>query len=86
MLLSLLISLVHSTTVTISLGAHERSCYYANSKVIGEKVAFYFAVQSGGNFDVDYDILDPNNQVVIHGNAESGVNSANLSETMRSPH
>ena len=34
-------------------------------QVIGEKIGFYFAVQSGGNFDIDYDVTDPNIKVNI---------------------
>ncbi|KAI8908578.1 emp24/gp25L/p24 family/GOLD-domain-containing protein [Gorgonomyces haynaldii] len=66
----LILPFVQATTLTFKLGAHERGCYYANTKEIGEKVAFYFAVQSGGNFDVDYDVMDPHNTVLLHGNAE----------------
>lgn len=28
---------------------------------------FYFAVQSGGSFDIDFDIKDPNNKVILEG-------------------
>jgi hypothetical protein len=43
-LLANLFSLSQSTTVSFLLDAHARNCLYAQSKVIGEKVAFYFAV------------------------------------------
>ena len=41
--------------------------------MVGEKLGFYFAVQSGGNFDVDYDITDPNVRILISGQAERQV-------------
>ena len=31
---------------------------------------FYFAVQSGGSFDVDFDIKDPNDKVILDGQRE----------------
>jgi hypothetical protein len=31
---------------------------------------FYFAVQSGGSFDVDYVIMDPDDKVLLEGNNE----------------
>jgi hypothetical protein len=37
---------------------------------IGEKVGFYFSVQSGGSFDIDYTVQDPNEKVILEGQAE----------------
>lgn len=31
---------------------------------------FYFAVQSGGSFDVDFEIKDPNDKVILDGQRE----------------
>ena len=31
---------------------------------------FYFAVQSGGSFDVDFEIKDPNDRVILDGQRE----------------
>lgn len=28
---------------------------------------FYFAVQSGGNFEVDYTVMDPDDKVLLEG-------------------
>ncbi|KAJ3371495.1 hypothetical protein HDU91_005137 [Kappamyces sp. JEL0680] len=39
-------------------------------QVVGEKIGFYFAVQNGGNFDVDFDVTDPNVKVILSGQAE----------------
>ena len=36
----------------------------------GAKVAFYFAVQSGGAFDVDYSVVGPNERKIMEGTKE----------------
>jgi hypothetical protein len=33
-------------------------------------IGFYFAVQSGGTFDVDYVVMDPDDKVLFEGTAE----------------
>lgn len=63
---------IAATTVTFKLGSHERVCFYSETKAANEKIAFYFSVQSGGNFDVDYDVLDPNSVPMLTGNHETG--------------
>jgi protein ERP2 len=37
---------------------------------IGEKVGFYFSVQSGGSFDIDYMVQDPYEKVILEGQGE----------------
>ncbi|TYJ54605.1 hypothetical protein B9479_004735 [Cryptococcus floricola] len=64
---------VSATALTAMLGANERSCYYADVDGLGEKVGkscFYFAVQSGGNFEIDYIVMDPDDKVILEGVAE----------------
>ncbi|WWC95791.1 hypothetical protein V866_002657 [Kwoniella sp. B9012] len=61
---------VSATALTAMLGANERSCYYADVDGVGEKVGFYFAVQSGGNFEIDYVVMDPDDKVILEGVAE----------------
>jgi len=58
------------TSLTYNVAAHERACFYAWADKPGEKVAFYFAVQSGGSFDIDYVVTDPRNKVVLNGERE----------------
>ncbi|KAI9431539.1 emp24/gp25L/p24 family/GOLD-domain-containing protein [Russula earlei] len=43
---------VYSTALTTLLTPNERLCFYADVDKAGEKIGFYFAVQSGGSFDV----------------------------------
>jgi hypothetical protein len=45
----------------------DNPCYLSG---IGEKVGFYFSVQSGGSFDIDYTVQDPNEKVILEGQAE----------------
>ncbi|TPX31655.1 hypothetical protein SmJEL517_g05078 [Synchytrium microbalum] len=68
--ISLYVSRTTATTLTYRMQPHERACFYGAAKAIGEKIAFYFAVQSGGSFDIDYEILDPQNLPVLNGDRE----------------
>lgn len=63
-------SLVSATALTYKLDAHERACFFTNVAQKGLKVAFYFAVQSGGSFDVDYSVTGPNERAVLDGTKE----------------
>jgi hypothetical protein len=78
MLLKLLalVTLALQTTVTYRMAPHDRACFYTEAKKAGEKIGFYFAVswfdkvQEGGNFDVDYEVLDPHLLLLFSGTAE----------------
>lgn len=43
-LIACLVSNVAATALTYNLAAHERACFFAETKKDNEKVAFYFAV------------------------------------------
>lgn len=43
-LLACAVTNVAATALTYQLAAHERACFYTETKKDGEKVAFYFAV------------------------------------------
>ncbi len=62
--LALLISKVLATALTFVLEPQDKSCYYGDVRHLDTKIGFYFAVQSGGSFDVDYSIKGPNGQVI----------------------
>ena len=68
--LSLVPTPVSSAALTTLVEPHERSCFYAWVDAAGEKVGFYFAVQSGGHFDIDYTVHDPDNKLIIGGHKE----------------
>ncbi|KAH7135459.1 endosomal cargo receptor [Dendryphion nanum] len=61
---------VQATALTYRLEAHEKACFFAHTEHKGTKVAFYFAVQSGGSFDVDYSVVGPNEKVILDGTKE----------------
>ena len=50
-LLGHLTTLTSATALTYKLFPNEKECFYTHVAKEGAKVAFYFAVQSGGSFD-----------------------------------
>jgi hypothetical protein len=64
------VSTAYSTALTTLLSPNERLCFYADVDKAGEKIGFYFAVQSGGSFDIDYEVKDPNDKVLLDGQRE----------------
>ncbi|KAF5350935.1 hypothetical protein D9758_010479 [Tetrapyrgos nigripes] len=62
--------LVRGSALTTAISANERLCFYADVDKAGEKIGFYFAVQSGGSFDIDFDIKDPNDKILLDGQRE----------------
>ncbi|CAK7265272.1 hypothetical protein SEPCBS119000_001426 [Sporothrix epigloea] len=58
---------VSATALTYKLAAGEKACFYAQAPLTGKKIAFYFAVQSGGSFDVNYEVADPNGKILLDG-------------------
>ncbi|KAJ6617895.1 emp24/gp25L/p24 family/GOLD-domain-containing protein [Mycena sp. CBHHK59/15] len=56
-----------ASALTTAIAANERLCFYADVDKAGEKMGFYFAVQSGGSFDIDFDVKDPNDRVILDG-------------------
>ncbi|KAK6581757.1 hypothetical protein PZA11_005454 [Diplocarpon coronariae] len=69
-LLACLSPLVSATALTYRVGANEKACFFSNVEQKGAKLAFYFAVQSGGSFDVDYQVLGPFHNVIMEGEKE----------------
>ncbi|PFH46542.1 hypothetical protein AMATHDRAFT_154570 [Amanita thiersii Skay4041] len=65
-----LLLLVHGTALTTPISPNERICFYADVDKPKEKIGFYFAVQSGGSFDIDFEIRDPNDRVILDGQRE----------------
>ncbi|KAH9882598.1 hypothetical protein J1614_000834 [Plenodomus biglobosus] len=72
-----LVTTAYATALTYRLEAHEKACFFAHVENKGAKVAFYFAVQSGGSFDVDYSVVGPistnglaNERVILDGSRE----------------
>jgi len=61
---------VKASALTTAIAPNERVCFYADVDKVGEKIGFYYAVQSGGSFDIDFDIKDPNQKVILDGERE----------------
>ncbi|TFY57459.1 hypothetical protein EVG20_g8538 [Dentipellis fragilis] len=61
---------VKGVALTSAISPNERLCFYADVDKAGEKIGFYFAVQSGGSFDIDYEVKDPNEKVLLDGQRE----------------
>ncbi|KAK1760884.1 emp24/gp25L/p24 family/GOLD-domain-containing protein [Echria macrotheca] len=69
-LLAVLAAHVSATALTYKMQPHEKACFYTATKTRGEKVAFYFAVQAGGAFDIDYEVTGPNGKYIMDGQKE----------------
>ncbi|EJD50525.1 hypothetical protein AURDEDRAFT_143415 [Auricularia subglabra TFB-10046 SS5] len=65
-----LIARCRASALTAPLPANARQCYYADVDKVGEKIGFYYAVQSGGSFDIDFQVKDPNGKVMLEGQRE----------------
>ncbi|ODQ79937.1 hypothetical protein BABINDRAFT_161602 [Babjeviella inositovora NRRL Y-12698] len=59
------LTLVNASALTFVLGAHDRACYYIQTTKPNTNIAYYFAVQSGGDFDVDYTVRSPKNVFIV---------------------
>ncbi|KAJ1799386.1 hypothetical protein LPJ59_001863 [Coemansia sp. RSA 2399] len=69
-LLLALLAMVNAVTLRKWIASHEKSCYFAWADSPGKKIAFFFAVHQGGNFDIDYEVEGPNNRQLFKGDAE----------------
>ncbi|KAI1138712.1 emp24/gp25L/p24 family/GOLD-domain-containing protein [Hypoxylon sp. FL0543] len=69
-LLAYFVSLVSATALTFKIFANEKACFFAAPEKKGAKIAFYFAVQSGGSFDINYEVTGPGGKVILDGEKE----------------
>ncbi|KAI9275822.1 emp24/gp25L/p24 family/GOLD-domain-containing protein [Phascolomyces articulosus] len=60
-------SSTNATALTYNVAANEKACFYLWADTPGKKVGFYFAVQSGGSFDIDFVVQDPRDKIVVDG-------------------
>ncbi|KAG8814162.1 hypothetical protein FRC17_001270 [Serendipita sp. 399] len=61
---------VLGSALTTAIPANTRMCFYAEVDKPKEKIGFYFAVQSGGSFDIDFDVKDPRDIIILDGKQE----------------
>ncbi|KAF8621708.1 hypothetical protein AX15_007569 [Amanita polypyramis BW_CC] len=57
---------VHGSALTTLITPNERQCFYADVDKAREKIG----VQSGGSFDIDFEVRDPNEKVLLDGQRE----------------
>ncbi|KAI9473990.1 MAG: emp24/gp25L/p24 family/GOLD-domain-containing protein [Benjaminiella poitrasii] len=60
----------NATALTYELAANEEACFYIWADKPGKKVGFYFAVQQGGAFDIDYEVKGPQEDSILKGEKE----------------
>ncbi|GEQ72975.1 hypothetical protein JCM33374_g6664 [Metschnikowia sp. JCM 33374] len=60
-----LIQTIVASALTFSLPAKEKSCFYIFTENPNTQVSYYFAVQQGGSFDVDYAVKDPMGNILV---------------------
>ncbi|KAJ5182978.1 hypothetical protein N7492_000594 [Penicillium capsulatum] len=68
--LASLVSSATATALTYRLDANEKACFYTDIDQLNSKVAFYFAVQSGGSFDIDFTVTAPGGKIIQDGSKE----------------
>lgn len=56
------------SALTTTVGPNERLCFYADVDKLYPQ--FYFAVQAGGSFDIDFEVLDPTGFTLLDGERE----------------
>lgn len=59
------LSLCHATALTFVLPPNEKQCFYAFNNRLNSNIGYYFAVQAGGAFDINYVIRAPNKAIVV---------------------
>ncbi|KAG8958587.1 hypothetical protein FRC00_002560, partial [Tulasnella sp. 408] len=69
-LLASFIPQASATALTTAVAANQRLCFHADADKKGEKIGFYFAVQSGGSFDIDFEVTAPDGKVLLEGKRE----------------
>nr|POE87525.1 putative membrane protein c17a5.08 [Quercus suber] len=74
-LLGYLAAFTSATALTYKLTPNEKECFYTHVSKAGSKIAFYFAVQSGGSFDVAYSVHGPakeqgKDRIIMEGEKE----------------
>lgn len=65
-----LVQTILASALTFSLPAKEASCFYIFTEKPNTQVSYYFAVQQGGSFDVDFSVKDPHGNVLMSKSKE----------------
>lgn len=59
------IGLFQATALTFTLSPNEKQCFYAFNNRQNSNIGYYFAVQAGGSFDINYTVKGPNQQIIV---------------------
>ena len=59
------ITAVSATALTFTLSPNEKQCFYAFNTNTNNNIGYYFAVQAGGSFDINYTIKAPNQLIIV---------------------
>ncbi|VEU22405.1 DEKNAAC103553 [Brettanomyces naardenensis] len=62
---SVLVAYVQATALTFALQPNEKQCFYIFNNKQNSNVGYYFAVQAGGSFDINYYIKAPNGVTIV---------------------
>ncbi|CDK28886.1 unnamed protein product [Kuraishia capsulata CBS 1993] len=65
LLVATLLSVCSASALTFVLGAQEKSCYYIFNEKPKSNIGYYFAVQAGGSFDIDYTVKSPDGKIIV---------------------
>lgn len=63
-MIAMLVGFVNSTALTFTLAPNEKQCFYVFSNKPNANIGYYFAVQAGGSFDINYTIKGPKQQII----------------------
>ncbi|CAN3353557.1 protein Erp3p [Diutina catenulata] len=66
-----MLAAVAASPFTFQLRAAETVCWYAMTDRPNTQFSYYFAVQNGGSFDIDYTIKKPNGEIAYSKTKES---------------
>ena len=62
---------VDAAALSTRVPSQKDACFYTWVDQQYEKVGFYFAVQEGGNFDIDYSVVSPSERIILEGTKSS---------------
>lgn len=54
-----------ASAITFQLPANGKECFYTFNTQINTNLGYYFAVQSGGSFDINYQIKAPDGKIIV---------------------
>lgn len=76
------LGLAQGTALTFTLAPNEKQCFYTFNKKPNTNIGYYFAVQAGGSFDINYTIKGPNQVlIVVEEKQRQGDYTFNAAET-----